>query len=216
MRELKFLNIGYYDNLLDNEINDYLISNTKNLSRFNNEDELVNLVNEKKINLLITTYNYESLKKVRKINDNIQVVAILDELKKEYLKQSVELEHIKFLQNLNCKEEFKSVLKDCIKQLDSNKSNIIKLKNDFIYDLYNKTLIKKDEIVSLSNKEALFLDLLLRNPNRALNYEEIQNEVWDENMSQDALRSVVKELRKKVYKELIKNVSGVGYRADFI
>jgi DNA-binding response OmpR family regulator len=117
---------------------------------------------------------------------------------------------------LNCKEEFKNVLKDCIKQLDSNKSNIIKLKNDFIYDLYNKTLIKKDEIVSLSNKEALFLDLLLRNPNRALNYEEIQNEVWDENMSQDALRSVVKELRKKVYKELIKNVSGVGYRADFI
>lgn len=216
MRELKFLNIGYYDNLLDNEINDYLISNTKNLLRFNNEDELVNLVNEKKINLLITTYNYESLKKVRKINDNIQVVAILDKLKKEYLKQSVELEHIKFLQNLNCKEEFKSVLKDCIKQLDSNKSNIIKLKNDFIYDLYNKTLIKKDEIVSLSNKEALFLDLLLRNPNRALNYEEIQNEVWDENMSQDALRSVVKELRKKVYKELIKNVSGVGYRADFI
>lgn len=216
MRELKFLNIGYYNNLLDNEINDYLISNTKNLSRFNNEDELVNLVNEKKINLLITTYNYESLKKVRKINDNIQVVAILDELKKEYLKQSVELEHIKFLQNLNCKEEFKNVLKDCIKQLDSNKSNIIKLKNDFIYDLYNKTLIKKDEIVSLSNKEALFLDLLLRNPNRALNYEEIQNEVWDENMSQDALRSVVKELRKKVYKELIKNVSGVGYRADFI
>lgn len=33
-------------------------------------------------------------------------------------------------------------------------------------------------------------------------------------MSQDALRSVVKELRKKVYKELVKNVSGVGYRLD--
>ncbi len=33
-------------------------------------------------------------------------------------------------------------------------------------------------------------------------------------MTQDSLRSLVKELRKKVYKELIKNVSGTGYRID--
>lgn len=33
-------------------------------------------------------------------------------------------------------------------------------------------------------------------------------------MSHDALRSLVKEIRKKTYKELIKNVSGVGYRID--
>ena len=33
-------------------------------------------------------------------------------------------------------------------------------------------------------------------------------------MTQDSLRSMIKELRKKTYKELIKNVSGVGYRID--
>ena len=33
-------------------------------------------------------------------------------------------------------------------------------------------------------------------------------------MSPDALRSLVKEIRKKTYKELIKNVSGIGYRVD--
>jgi DNA-binding response OmpR family regulator len=33
-------------------------------------------------------------------------------------------------------------------------------------------------------------------------------------MSQDALRSLVKEIRKKTYKEIIKNVSGMGYRID--
>lgn len=33
-------------------------------------------------------------------------------------------------------------------------------------------------------------------------------------MTQDSLRSLVKELRKKAYKELIKNVSGIGYRID--
>ncbi len=33
-------------------------------------------------------------------------------------------------------------------------------------------------------------------------------------MTNDSLRSLVKELRKKTYKELIKNVSGMGYRID--
>lgn len=33
-------------------------------------------------------------------------------------------------------------------------------------------------------------------------------------MSPDALRSLVKEIRKKTYKDLIKNVSGIGYRVD--
>jgi len=31
-------------------------------------------------------------------------------------------------------------------------------------------------------------------------------------MTHDALRSLVKELRKKTYKDLIKNISGIGYR----
>ena len=33
-------------------------------------------------------------------------------------------------------------------------------------------------------------------------------------MSPDALRSLVKKKKKKTYKELIKNVSGIGYRVD--
>ncbi len=216
MRELKFVNVGYHTDILNNEINDYLISNTPNLSKFNNEEELLSLIGTKKINLLITKYNYESLKKIRQVNENVQVVAILDELKKEYIKESIELEHIKFINDYKSKEAFLSVIKDCIKQFDSNRSNIIKLKNGFVYDLYNKTLLKKGEIVSLSNKEKLFLNLLIKNPNKSLSYDEIQEAVWEDPMSQDALRSVVKELRKKVYKELIKNVSGVGYRADFL
>ena len=35
-------------------------------------------------------------------------------------------------------------------------------------------------------------------------------------MSRDSLRSLVKDLRKKTYKELIKNISGMGYRVDIL
>ena len=48
-----------------------------------------------------------------------------------------------------------------------------------------------------------------------MSYEEINSNIWDGAMTQDALRSLVKEIRKKTYKELIKNVSGIGYRVDY-
>ncbi len=63
-------------------------------------------------------------------------------------------------------------------------------------------------------KEILFLDFLIKNHDSSLNYEEININVWDGSMTNDSLRSLVKELRKKTYKELIKNVSGIGYRID--
>lgn len=72
------------------------------------------------------------------------------------------------------------------------------------------------KLFNYQKKETQFLNLLIENVNRALTYEEINEKIWSGSMSQDALRSIVKELRKKVYKELIKNVSGVGYRLDLI
>ena len=88
------------------------------------------------------------------------------------------------------------------------------LNNNFIYDSYNKTLFKNDQIISLTKKELLLLHFLLKNSTKALNYDEINKEIWNNEMSPDALRSLVKEIRKKTYKELIKNVSGIGYRVD--
>jgi DNA-binding response OmpR family regulator len=88
------------------------------------------------------------------------------------------------------------------------------LDNNFIYDTYNQILFKKEQIISLRTRESLFLHLLLKNNNRALSYEEINKEIWNNKMSQDALRSLVKDIRRKIYKELIKNVSGIGYRVD--
>jgi DNA-binding response OmpR family regulator len=59
-----------------------------------------------------------------------------------------------------------------------------------------------------------FLSFLIKNHDCSKSYEDINNNVWNGVMSQDSLRSLVKDLRKKTYKELIKNVSGIGYRID--
>ena len=213
MKELKSLNICYKKNLND-EFNNYISSFTDNLLEYEHHDELIELINTKEIHFVITKYNFELLKKIRVLNNQIQIIAILDELNHTHLLEGLELKYVKFVQNLDCINMFIDALKDCVKNLDSNKSNIINLSNNFIYDNYNKSLFKNNTIVLLTKKEILFLDFLIKNHNCSLSYEEINQNIWNGLMTQDSLRSLVKELRKKAYKELINSVSGIGYRID--
>lgn len=214
MKELKSLNICYNLENINEQFNNFISSYKDNFLEYEHHDELIELINTNEIHFVITKYNFELLKQIRVLNQQIQIIAVLDELNHTHLLEGIELKHIKFVQNLECINLFVDTLKECVRNLDSNKSNIINLKNNFIYDNYNKSLFNNDKLISLTKKEILFLDFLLKNNNRSLSYEEINNSIWDGIMTQDSLRTLVKELRKKTYKELIKNVSGIGYRID--
>lgn len=214
MKRLKNFNVCYYSNLIDERLDNFLSSHLNNSFNYLNQDELIDIINTKDIHIVITKYNYELLKKIRILNKQIHIIAYLDELNQTHLIESLELSQIKFIQNLDCLNTFIDSLQECIKNLDSKNSNIVNLKNDFIYDEYNKNLFKDNQIITLTKKGKLFLDFLIKNRTRALSYEEINMEIWNGFMTQDALRSLIKEIRKKTYKEIIKNVSGIGYRID--
>ena len=196
MKRLKNFNVCYYSNLIDERLDNFLSSHLNNSFNYLNQDELIDIINTKEIHIVITKYNYELLKKIRILNKQIHIIAYLDELNQTHLIESLELSQIKFIQNLDCLNTFIDSLKECIKNLDSKNSNIVNLKNDFIYDEYNKNLFKDNQIITLTKKGKLFLDFLIKNRTRALSYEEINTEVWNGFMTQDALRSLIKEIRK--------------------
>lgn len=214
MKELKYFNVCYHGDIVNNKFSDYLSSYSNNSFDYNEHDELIDLINTKDIHVVITKYNFELLKQIRVLNKEIQIITILDQLNDTHLIESLELTQIKFIQNLDSINEFIDTLKEFIKNIDSKNSNIYSLKNDFVYDSYNKTLFKKNMLIPLTKKETLFLSYLFTNNNKAVSYEEINEKIWEGAMTQDALRSLIKEIRKKTYKELIKNVSGIGYRID--
>lgn len=216
MKELRYLNIGYKKNILELDIVNYLVTSTKSLFKFEDSMELINVISEKNINLIITKYDLTFFKKIRNIDKKTQILVLTDEIKDQYLVEASNLEYITFLSKELSKNDLKITLKKCIKNLDSNSSNIINLKNDFVFDTYNQALLKDNKIVPLSKKEISYLGFMLNNLNRVASYDEINTNIWNGTMTNDALRSIVKELRKKVYKELIKNISGVGYRIDLI
>ncbi len=87
------------------------------------------------------------------------------------------------------------------------------LPEDYKYDWNQKILVHKDELIFLTKKEILFLELLFKNINTITSYEELQRVVWQDSiMTDNALRSLVRNLRKKLPKDFIVNLSGIGYK----
>ena len=216
MKALKFLNVCYDTKSVNDEFSNYISSHIDNFLKYEHHDELIELITRNDIHFVVTKYNFELLKKIRVLNKQIQIIALQDELNHTHLLESLEIEHIKFIESLDCVNTFIDTLKDCVRILDSNKSNIINLGNNFVYDRYNKYLFKNNNVISLTKKELAFLDFLLNNRNCPLSYEKINMNIWNGSMTHDSLRSLIKELRKKTYKEFIKNVSGMGYRLDIL
>ena len=66
----------------------------------------------------------------------------------------------------------------------------------------------------LLDKHTTFLELLIKNSKRAVKYCEFNNYVWHGDMTEDSMRSIVKDIRKKTFKNIVKNISGIGYQIN--
>ena len=134
---------------------------------------------------------------------------------KDYLLKAIELGLVKYLVKPVKEKEFEEALFLCIDNLESCESNIIKLDEDTFFDIFNKNLVVNGEIVKLRVKELAFLELLLKNKNRYVSYNEIENFVWDDGvMTKDALKTLVKNLKTKIPRNLILNLTNSGYKID--
>ena len=79
-------------------------------------------------------------------------------------------------------------------------------------DLF-ESRIKFKEIYEYDMKSKQLFFLLVSNIEKVVSYEVIENYVWGEkSMSNEALRMTIKKIRAKTDADLIKNISGVGYR----
>jgi DNA-binding response OmpR family regulator len=70
--------------------------------------------------------------------------------------------------------------------------------------------------VALTHKETKVLSILCSNPNKTFTYDDIIFDVWyeDEDNKTDALKTIIKNLRKKLPENTIKNVFGIGYKVE--
>ena len=155
----------------------------------------------------------EMVKKIRQKDKKTKVILATAFLETSYLLQAVELGLIKYLTKPITADKLLPVLRTCTIDITEDKS-IYNLGEGFLFDILNKNLFHNKKQIFLTKKELLFLELLIKNHKRAVKYDELNNYIWKGEMSDDAIRSVVKELRKKISKQAIKNISGIGYQVN--
>ncbi|HFQ62468.1 MAG TPA: response regulator transcription factor [Epsilonproteobacteria bacterium] len=155
----------------------------------------------------------EFASKIRQNDKNTPIIITTAHTDTEYLLKAVELQLIKYLIKPITSDKLQEALLMACQSLESNNIGLITLDEQTRYDTLNQTLIKHNRLVKLTHNELLFFDFLVKHKQRAITYEEIENIIWAyEGMSMDALRSLVRGLRKKLEGNYIENISGIGYR----
>ncbi|MBL1244549.1 MAG: response regulator transcription factor [Sulfurimonas sp.] len=93
-------------------------------------------------------------------------------------------------------------------------SNLVELCTDYSYNIINYSLIHKGEEISLSKTERELLKLFVMHKNQIVSLDMLYEEIWKNNIEATNARVQINNLRRKLPKNLIKNIYGLGYRFD--
>lgn len=173
----------------------------------------------KKPNLIISDIVMEYrngiylVKKIRQTNLSTPIIILSAYPKEEYL---LKLINLKIDQYLLKPTTNKKLFLAISKVLCGENRSILQLAENIFLDTDNNQISFGNIKINLRKKEKDFLELLCKNRNKITKYSLIQDYVWiDKYMSQDALKTFVKELRKKLPINIIENVKQEGYKISF-
>ena len=181
--------------------------------------EGLEMYNTKKPDIIITDISMPRMsglklcEKIRTIDQKIPIIITTAHADTEYLLKAIELNLVKYLIKPIEEDHLLEAITLCCEKLFSNNSNIVRITPRYTFDTFNKTLFHDSVLIKLTKNELLLLDILIKNQNRIVSYEEIEYFIWyDKIMSSDALKSVVRSVRNKISKSIIENFSRQGYK----
>ena len=95
-----------------------------------------------------------------------------------------------------------------------NPNETVKINEHLSYDIKADEFLDNDKKLPLHNKEKLLLKLFLKHANEQISHEVIQEHLWgfDEEPSDTALRTYIKNLRKLIGKDRIVSIKRYGYK----
>ena len=95
-----------------------------------------------------------------------------------------------------------------------NPTETVTIDESLSYDTLADELLQNGKKLSLHNKEKLLLKLFLQHPNEQISHEVINQHLWsyEEEPSETALRTYIKNLRKLIGKDKIVSIKRYGYK----
>ena len=184
-------------------------------------EEAISSIYEHNFDLLLLDVNvpnkngFEVLKEIRAQNKKVPAIFItslnsMDSLEKgfesgcdDYIRKPFELKELLLRVQTILKREFAN-----------NKNELINITPEVTFNSISNELRENGVEVKLNLKELKLLKFFLQHPNELLIHDRIYDYVWDydEEYSDNSLRTYIKNLRKILGKDKIVSLKKLGYR----
>lgn len=149
-------------------------------------------------------------KKIRQHDQMTPIIIMTAHTKPEYLIDAVELNITRYLVKPFVGDALLAALE---KSFSGAAEGPQAITDELVYDVHEKQLLHGDAVIPLTVKESRLLELFLKHKNQLLSPEAIESCIWeDEFVTDSALRALIKNLRKKLPVDCIKNQVGLGYK----
>ena len=147
--------------------------------------------------------------KIKELDEFIPIIVLSAHSDKEKLLKAIDLGINKyFIKPFDPEELLEHINKLALKL---NKQKQSKLKEDFIFDNNSLSLYKNNSLISLTKREKELFYLLIKHKNQLVTTKDLKENLWNDEVNDEALRTFIKRVRIKTSKDLIENVSGQGY-----
>ena len=183
-------------------------------------DDAISSIYENHFDLLLLDVNvpnkngFDVLKEIRAQNNNVPAIFTtslnsMNSLEEgyisgcdDYIRKPFELRELLFRVQTILKREF------------SQKSDVINITENITFNSISNELKNNNEEIKLNLKELKLLKFFLQHPNELLSHDRIYDHVWDydEEYSDNSLRTYIKNLRKILGKDKIVSLKKLGYR----
>lgn len=202
----------------------------KHVYEADNGEDGYKIYKEKKPDILIVDIHLpkmsglEMLQKIRQNDHATKAIMLTAHSNLNYLLQATELKLTKYLVKPVSKDELEEALSQAeneISHFNVIPKKIVILKDNYKWDIELKELYHDGIEVKLTPKERELLDLFFLNTKHIFSYDELIYILWsdsDEDIEsiKTAIKTTIKNVRKKLPLNTIVNVYGSGYRIEQI
>jgi two-component system, OmpR family, response regulator VanR len=224
LKNLNLLYIEDEDNIRIN-IKKVLLLLCENVFDASDTKEADLIFQNQRIDIIISDINLpntngiEFIKELRKKDKTIPVILLSAYTDTKYLLEATKLKLVDYLTKPVDFKTLNNALYKCVEEILDNSRYLILFQNNIQYNVLHKKLIdlNTQKELLLTSKELDLLSFLIKNSNRIVSTDELKANIWEDcfEATDSALKNLLNKLRKKIGKESIINISGVGYRLDF-
>ena len=192
-----------------------------------NGQQALDIYKEKRPDIVVLDINMpllnglEVCKAIRKEDKETKIILLTSRSDKQAFLEAIELGLITYLEKpVKIKQLNEAMLKLFAELQDTSKKPLYQSEEEFFYwDKYRRELYRNSDIIPLTKKEKLLLELFVTTHHNKLSNEQIYNTVWFEdfskqNYNESSIKTLINKLRVKLPPKIIKNAYGLGYYLD--